>query len=261
VLIVWKGGASRIKLTGAETIGVIIGVGACVSLIVVVFFLPWLYRRLIKNDWELKWYHIFMGPLLLRRPDITATPDESAIVQNYYRGHKTMAELKSSRGSAHSAVKAEDVEDVGGLSNDAGNAGAHATTGSKSPDDLPGVSNYTKVEGTAGPDMTPVTVKEYGAIVGTRPEGKFFSPAVLFWQFKRFFFRGVDKDIVSLQGKRNLLTGDLELMHAHAAHYNNKAEYMYSFLQVMTASAASFTHGANDVSKYIQHSCTQILLC
>lgn len=47
----------------------------------------------------------------------------------------------------------------------------------------------------------------------------------------------------------NLLTGDLELMHAHATHYNNKVEHMYSFLQVMTAATASFTHGANDVSK------------
>lgn len=41
------------------------------------------------------------------------------------------------------------------------------------------------------------------------------------------------------------------MTHAHAQHYDNRAEYMYSFLQIMTAATASFTHGANDVSKYV----------
>lgn len=48
---------------------------------------------------------------------------------------------------------------------------------------------------------------------------------------------------------RNFLAGDLLAMHALAEHYDNKVEYMYSFLQVMTVATASFTHGANDVSK------------
>jgi len=54
-----------------------------------------------------------------------------------------------------------------------------------------------------------------------------------------------------MQNKRSVLSGDVEEIHAHAAHYDNKAEYMYSFLQVMTAATASFTHGANDISNAI----------
>jgi len=58
--------------------------------------------------------------------------------------------------------------------------------------------------------------------------------------------------VVAMQsGDKSFLTGDLEKVHAHAEHYNNKVEYMYSFLQVMTAATSSFTHGANDVSKYV----------
>jgi sodium-dependent phosphate transporter len=240
VLIVWKGGASRITLTDPETVGVIIGVGAAVALIVTLFFLPWLYRKLVKNDWNLRWYHVFVGPLLLRRPDVDGDLEGHKTVQNYYRGHKTLEELRIARGVAEapSSVGAESAEpkEATNVSHPLGETPADKLEDQSTPD------------GTLSP-VEHSTAPEHVSIIGPRPAGPLHSPAVLFWQFKRFFFRGVDKDIVSLQGKRNILTGDLELMHAHAAHYDNKAEYMYSFLQVMTASAASFTHGANDVSK------------
>jgi sodium-dependent phosphate transporter len=52
--------------------------------------------------------------------------------------------------------------------------------------------------------------------------------------------------------KRNVvLKWDLEDMHARAERYDNRAEYMYSALQILTAAAASFTHGANDVANAI----------
>jgi sodium-dependent phosphate transporter len=52
--------------------------------------------------------------------------------------------------------------------------------------------------------------------------------------------------------KRNLvLKWDLEDMHARATHYDNRVEFMYSTLQILTAAAASFTHGANDVANAI----------
>lgn len=115
MLIVWKGGASRITLTNNETIGVIIGVGACVALLVTIFFLPWLYRRLIKDDWELWWYHIFMGPLLLKRGEVTPSAEDSDhIVQNYYRGHLTMDELhaKQALDSEEYVTDQEHVADL-----------------------------------------------------------------------------------------------------------------------------------------------------
>lgn len=246
MLIVWKGGASRITLTDPETVGVIIGVGGAVALVITIFFLPWLWRRLIKNDWELRYYHVFMGPLLLQRPEPRPARENCNVVQNYYRGHKTMEELEAQR-AAHSATKAQDVEHMAAVAGQSGNG--QNGSGSHDSPDLLGAAALDEKDGTSSPDMTPVVVQERFSIIGPRPGGPLYSPGVLFWQFKRFFFHGVEKDIVSLQGKRNILTGDLELMHAHAAHYNNKAEYMYSFLQVMTAAAASFTHGANDVSK------------
>ena len=232
MLIVWKGGASRIKLTNPQTIGVIFGVGASVALLVCVLFLPYLYCKVVKNDVSLKWYHVFLGPLLLRR-EVVPVEGDGQVVQDYYRNHQTMEELKASRAAAGITSNVDDPE-IALKTKEHGD-------GSDSP----------KTTATADCSVAPAPhqLGEHVSIIGPRPSGKLFTPAVMFWQFKRFFFRGVDKDIVSLQGKRNLLTGDLELMHAHASHYNNKVEYMYSFLQVMTAATASFTHGANDVSK------------
>jgi phosphate/sulfate permease len=82
--------------------------------------------------------------------------------------------------------------------------------------------------------------------------GSNFSGKVIFWWIKFLLFRGVDLDIVELQkNKQDFLAGDLELAHANAAHYDNNVEHMYSYLQVMTAATASFTHGANDAAKYV----------
>lgn len=233
VLIVWKGGSSRISLNDAETVGVIIGVGAAVALIVTIFFLPWLYRRLLKEDWQLQWYHLFLGPLVLRRGEVPPPPEGYSIVQDFYSGHKTMEQLQAER-AATQENRPSDLENEGELVKESQNTSSEALK-SGTPSDAPSVAP-----------------KPEFSIIGPRPEGKgFFHPAMLFWQFKRFFFRGIEQDVVGLQKKKNILTGDIEMTHAHAKHYDNRTEYMYSFLQVLTASTASFTHGANDVSKYV----------
>ncbi|KAG8413674.1 Na+/Pi symporter [Metarhizium acridum] len=58
-------------------------------------------------------------------------------------------------------------------------------------------------------------------------------------------------DIVGFQSEKSVIAGDVEGIHARAHHYDNKAEFLYTFLQVMTAAAASFTHGANDVANAV----------
>ncbi|PTU22013.1 hypothetical protein P175DRAFT_0516025 [Aspergillus ochraceoroseus IBT 24754] len=229
LLIVWKGGSSRISLTNAETAGVIVGVGAAMALLSGLFLVPWLYRKVIKDDWELTWFHLPLGPLLLRRGEVPPRPDGVEAIENYYRGHKTMDELQAERTATG------DVESEGDFNK---------------PDEDP--SSQEPKEQT---QVTAATKSEPGnfQISGPRPEGGTFHPAVLFWQVKRLFFRGIEQDIISIQNKRNLLTGDIEMVHAHATHFENRAEFMFSFLQVLTASTASFTHGANDLSKYVFH--------
>jgi solute carrier family 20 (sodium-dependent phosphate transporter) len=212
MLLVWKGGSYEINLNDTQIAAVIIGVGFGWGILVAILLVPWLYRVVIKEDWQLKWYHIFNGPLLLRRGEVPPPPPGfTGAVRNFYEGHLTKEELE------------------------ARNAARIGTPGST--DDPEKAFDWHERE------------PERKSMVGPKPDGPWHSGPVLFWYVKWAVLHGVDQDVVSSQNKPSKLAGNMEEMHARAAHYDNRAEFLYSFLQVMTAATASFTHGANDVSK------------
>jgi sodium-dependent phosphate transporter len=246
VLIVWKGGSSRISLNDAESAGVIVGVGAGVALLVGIFFVPWLYRVVIKGDAKLRWYQIPLGPMLLKRPEPTV-PDSGVVVRDFYSGHKTREEVLADRGLA-----SNDVDDVEGNANVSSTVAPtiESPTGVDLSDNEKTASNSDRKPGATDARIRgPHEDHIHHSIIGQRPEGAALSVAVLFWQFKRIIFHGVDQNVLVEQNKANFLTGDLNEIHSHAAHFDNNTEYMFTFLQAMVAATASFAHGANDVAK------------
>ncbi|KAF1986501.1 putative phosphate-repressible Na+/phosphate cotransporter Pho89 [Aulographum hederae CBS 113979] len=231
MLIVWKGASSKVTLNNAEIAGVIVGVGAAVALLVVVFFLPYLWRKLIKDDWSLRWYQIPMGPLLLRRPEPEPRPEgHDDGIKNYYEGHATAAEMEA-RQAAHMPANPNDIE--------------------KHPKVSSNFDSGSDVIAPTSEQPKAVHHSKLASGVSARPDGPWHRPAVAWWIFKRAALHGVEVDVVTHQSENNMFGGNLEAMHARAAHYDNKAEYMYSFLQVLTAATASFTHGANDISNAV----------
>jgi phosphate/sulfate permease len=68
---------------------------------------------------------------------------------------------------------------------------------------------------------------------------------VLLAKFGKMLQHGVDQEVADYEASRN------REMHEVATKYDNDTEQLYSFLQIMTGSFASFAHGANDVSNSI----------
>lgn len=235
MLIVWKGGSIDVDwMTNAEIVGVIVGAGTAWGLLVTIFLVPWLYRIVVKNDWKLQWYHIALGLMLLRRGEPPAQPEgATGGILDFYAGN----------------LANEDVETI-------------QIDGNRDDEEYQGATEIQQAKTASGETKksdSKIRPPEQGnrgqakerKIVGPKPEGPWYRRGVLFWYFKWLLFRGVDQDIVNMQKKRSALGGNLAKVHAHTPHYDNKAEYLYTFIQIMTACTASFTHGANDVANAI----------
>ncbi|SPO03516.1 probable Phosphate-repressible phosphate permease [Cephalotrichum gorgonifer] len=238
MLLIWKGGNYKVNLTDAQIPGVIVGVGVGFGLLVAATLVPWLYRTIVCADWELRWYHIFMGPLLLRRGEVPPPPaDYTGPVRNFYAGRLTREELTAQRAGGN--PQPGDLEAAAGVV-DAQGSSKEVSKGSDG-EEVPG--SVSPVEAESQP--------EHKSLVGPKPDGPWHSGKVLFWYVKWALLRGVDRDVVGSQSEKSVLAGDVEEMHARAQRFDNRAEYMYTFLQIMTAATASFTHGANDVANAI----------
>lgn len=228
MLLLWKGGGYKVTLTDSEVAGTIVGVGAAFALLVTVTLMPWLYRVVVLDDWQLRWWHIPLGLFLLRRGEVPERPSQvtDTGIKDYYAGRLTKAELD--------AQKAEGREDV------------EITADAKTP-----IVGGSSDAGSAERPTTTAPPSKRGKLVGPKPEGKWYNGRVLFWYAKWAVLHGIDQDVVYAQNEKSTIAGDLAEVHAHADHFDNRAEYMYSFLQVMTAATASFTHGANDIANAI----------
>ena len=176
-----------------------------------------------------------MGPLLLRRGEVPPPPEGyQGRVRDFYQGHLTAEELQEKRARL-AADRTQDVE--AGHNTKVTEGKIAEQNGSDS--------------GIADSDVAANELPKKKSFVGPKPDAPMYSPRFLFWLLKFILLRGVDKDIVAEQKTDSVLSGDVEEINSKAPHYDNRTEFLYTFLQVMTASAAAFTHGANDVANAV----------
>jgi solute carrier family 20 (sodium-dependent phosphate transporter) len=263
MMVVWKGAPalSLDNLSAGTIIAAIFGVIGVTVLITLLLFYPFLYRRLVMEDWTLRWYrfswsyliyryHLFLGPFLWKRGPVPHCPEEQRIVvQNYYRGHLTKEELEArdaslrlyreatelgERMSAHISPKSLPVYPPVSKP-------PSSSAGSRSSASSP--SSLTSIPQRLSPDENNKTSNttsqnSHGPVVN-------YCKTVIWPTIRKVVLHGVDQDIVQLQQRdsRHVRTKRLERMHSRAAHYDNQTEHLFSFLQVLTASTQSFAHG------------------
>ncbi|KAI8852283.1 phosphate transporter [Chytridium lagenaria] len=95
----------------------------------------------------------------------------------------------------------------------------------------------------AGVDTTPDSTSNPKKDVNLVDHGPGHFVSAFFNKIKSLLYNSIFMDVASVQKGSSA-----ETAHQVAILYDNKTEFLYSFLQVMTAAFASFGHGSNDVA-------------
>ncbi|KAF2123905.1 phosphate permease [Dothidotthia symphoricarpi CBS 119687] len=230
-------------------IGVTLGTGFALALLSFLFFVPYLYVRVVKRDSSVRWYHVFMGPLLFRRP--APTGSEAAVVPNYAVVQHDDVDVKVKSGSLNGSddeitpvhEKGVDVTETRELSY-------------KELVEQGQERFHNKLRAKKGPLGWAMRYLHNNKI----KSGEVYERQNMLITLKRIpamivvgALYGVNYDIHAAQtgihgtpeGKR------MERVYGHAKKYSNEVEHTYSFVQVITACTASFAHGANDIGNAV----------
>ncbi|KAL8882528.1 MAG: hypothetical protein Q9192_007567 [Flavoplaca navasiana] len=200
-----------------RAVGIVLGVFFGVLAFAYIFVRPYLIRRLVKGDARVKFYHIPLGPLLLKEnpPLYLPAKADGVVVIDYYEN----AYASKNDGSIENQSDSE--KDVG-------------------------VS--TSLE-KANPLVVPTARQRI-----VTPEERFLAPTKhlpivhpsrLFSFTKYFLLQGVTRDCVSHEDPR------LQATHARCKVYDNRTEHLFTYTQVLSAMLMSIAHGSNDVANAI----------
>jgi sodium-dependent phosphate transporter len=236
---------------------VTVGTGGGVAILAAIFFVPYVYAKVIVKDHSVKWYHVPLGPLLYRR----AKPAEAdrAAVPNYAVVQDEEEDQRSSSSTVAESVSGDATLPEKNAAQDTERAVVTreaAQTSYKELVDQAQERLHQKIMKGRGPlawALRFLRANPMGA-------GQLYELNNIKIALKRIpaqvvvgALYGVHYDIHASQtGIAGTPEGArMARVYAHAEKYPNEVEHMYSFVQVLTACTASFAHGANDIGNSV----------
>lgn len=250
--IIYKGAPSLNldELSPTTTALGIVLTGLVIATLAALFWIPYVYTKVIKMDYTLRWYHFFQGPFLLRR-QVPADAKEKASAVPDYRviqdEHGNISLQKTAPLAEEAGDNAEEYE------LEAGPSSKPSSTKAKQPAEGDEAAEAPKQSILARQleslDRHPLEEGDWYTFSNLRIIVKY---RTIPWILKTLL-HGSSYDIHAAQaGVAGTKEGDhMRAVFAAAKQYPNELEHTYSFVQVLTACTASFAHGANDLGNAI----------
>ncbi|ETS74521.1 hypothetical protein PFICI_14387 [Pestalotiopsis fici W106-1] len=231
---------------------VVVGVGAGLFVLSAIFFVPYVYAKVINKDHSVKWWMFIYGPALFKRPIVEGA--EQAKVPNY-----AVVQEDEEHSSAHSAKSsAESAEGV--MVNDDNEkklvqSEAKQLTYKELAEagERKHKAKLLKKRGPMGWAMRTLRDNPMGP-------GEIYELQNIKILLKRIpamitcgALYGFHYDIHAAQtGVEGTPEGArMQRVYSYAEKYPNEVEHSFSFIQVITACTASFAHGANDIGNSV----------
>lgn len=215
--------------------GIILGVFFGVWIFSAIFFLPYYYRKLVKEDRRLRIWHIPMGPLLWRDGYKLYYPGDPnhEVVPNYYSSeytgnekHLNQDDNDSDKHGLEDKKNESDVVSPNGK--EADNNAAVTRPNADGPMQLDEATQRGRQKDLKAVDHLP-----------------WAHPRRIWATIRLVFTYGITRDVIGHQSK------GLEDVHARAPQFDNKVEHLWTTAQICSAIIMSIAHGANDVSNAI----------
>jgi sodium-dependent phosphate transporter len=247
-----------------------LGVGFGLCFLAALFFVPYVHAKVVKKDYTLRWWMVFQGPLLFKRPPPPDADNTKANIPNYAVVQEEPKPLPAPVSSSDSIlaktnqpydddIKPVPVPTITSASSDTEKGGlttdfTHAQYQHLLKDATKRHhANLRSQRGALAWAMRTLHNNKLGA-------GSIHETHNLIALVKRIpaqivvaLLYGSQYDIHTAQvGIHNSPEGRrMERVYAHAPKYANEVEHLYSYVQVITACTASFAHGANDVGNAV----------